>query len=173
MRITSTCRRLSTRKRSPDVTQPRQKGKAPSGQRLPPEDGAPRSQAELESAVEDQSPVAYGRTCSRYRCKLVFPAGMSGYSISKTTGGGKVPSECTLIVCSGVSPAALSFRDEIDSDVFAFFTDVMGANIPPLTPHTEWIIPRSARYLEVSGPLGHNRLPRSARSTEGGRVLRI
>jgi hypothetical protein len=31
------------------------------------------------------------------------------------------------------------FRDETDSEVFAFSTDVTGANIPPVTPHTEWI----------------------------------
>jgi hypothetical protein len=31
------------------------------------------------------------------------------------------------------------FRDESDGEVFAFSTGATGANIPPVTPHTEWI----------------------------------
>jgi hypothetical protein len=31
------------------------------------------------------------------------------------------------------------FRDESSADVFAFSIDVTGQNIPPVTPHTEWI----------------------------------
>jgi hypothetical protein len=31
------------------------------------------------------------------------------------------------------------FRDESNSDAFAFSTDVTGANIPPVSPQTEWI----------------------------------
>jgi hypothetical protein len=32
------------------------------------------------------------------------------------------------------------FRDECNSDAFAFSTDVTGANIPHVSPHTEWIL---------------------------------
>ena len=39
------------------------------------------------------------------------------------------------------------FRDETDSEVFAFSADVTGANIPLITPHTEWI------FLEVMDTL--------------------
>jgi len=35
------------------------------------------------------------------------------------------------------------FRDEADNESFAFSLDVSGANIPPVTPLTEWI------FLEV------------------------
>ena len=31
------------------------------------------------------------------------------------------------------------FRDESDNHIFAFSIDVTGANIPAVTPHTEWI----------------------------------
>jgi hypothetical protein len=31
------------------------------------------------------------------------------------------------------------FRDECNSDAFAFSTDVTGASIPPVSPQTEWI----------------------------------
>ena len=31
------------------------------------------------------------------------------------------------------------FRDEADNEHFAFSVDVTGANVPPVTPLTEWI----------------------------------
>ena len=31
------------------------------------------------------------------------------------------------------------FQDEADSEIFAFSIDVTGANLPLVSPHTEWI----------------------------------
>jgi hypothetical protein len=44
------------------------------------------------------------------------------------------------------------FRDESDSDVFAFSTDVMGTNIPPVTPLTEWIFLEAIESLNFPEP---------------------
>jgi hypothetical protein len=44
------------------------------------------------------------------------------------------------------------FRDESDSEVFAFSTDVSGANIPPVTPQTEWIFLEALNTLRFPGP---------------------
>jgi hypothetical protein len=44
------------------------------------------------------------------------------------------------------------FRDESDGEVFALSTDVTGANIPPVTPHTEWIFLESIDTLKFPEP---------------------
>jgi hypothetical protein len=44
------------------------------------------------------------------------------------------------------------FRDESRSDVFAFSTDVTGQNIPPITPHTEWIFAEAIDTLNFVEP---------------------
>ena len=44
------------------------------------------------------------------------------------------------------------FRDEADSDVFAFSTEVTGANIPLVTPHTEWIFLEALDTLKFPEP---------------------
>jgi hypothetical protein len=44
------------------------------------------------------------------------------------------------------------FRDECDVNVFAFSTDVTGANIPPATPLTEWIFLEAIDTLRFPEP---------------------
>ena len=44
------------------------------------------------------------------------------------------------------------FRDESDSGVFAFSTDVTGSNIPPVTRHTEWIFLEAIDKLKFPAP---------------------
>ena len=44
------------------------------------------------------------------------------------------------------------FRDECDSNVFAFSTEVTGANIPPATPLTEWIFLEAIDTLRFPEP---------------------
>ena len=44
------------------------------------------------------------------------------------------------------------FRDESDSDVFAFATDVTGTNIPPVSPLTEWIFLEAMESLNFPEP---------------------
>jgi hypothetical protein len=44
------------------------------------------------------------------------------------------------------------FRDESDGEVFALSTDVTGANIPPVTPHTEWIFLEAIDTLKFPEP---------------------
>ena len=44
------------------------------------------------------------------------------------------------------------FRDESNSDAFAFSTDVTGANIPPVSPHTEWIFLGTIETLTFAEP---------------------
>jgi hypothetical protein len=44
------------------------------------------------------------------------------------------------------------FRDESDSGAFAFSTDVTGSNIPPVTPHTEWIFLEAIDTLKFPEP---------------------
>ena len=44
------------------------------------------------------------------------------------------------------------FRDESDSDVFAFSNDVTGANIPPVRPLTEWIFLEAIDTLKFPEP---------------------
>ena len=44
------------------------------------------------------------------------------------------------------------FRDENDDEVFAFSTDVTGANIPPVTPQTEWIFLEAIDTLKFPEP---------------------
>ena len=44
------------------------------------------------------------------------------------------------------------FRDESDNDVFAFSIDVTGANIPAVTPHTEWIFLEALDTLKFPDP---------------------
>ena len=44
------------------------------------------------------------------------------------------------------------FRDESDGEVFAFSTDASGGNIPPVTPHTEWIFLEAIDTLKFPEP---------------------
>jgi hypothetical protein len=44
------------------------------------------------------------------------------------------------------------FRDESNSDAFAFSTDATGANIPPVSPHTEWIFLETIETLKFPEP---------------------
>ena len=44
------------------------------------------------------------------------------------------------------------FRDESDNDIFAFSIDATGANIPALTPHTEWIFLEALDVLKFPAP---------------------
>ena len=44
------------------------------------------------------------------------------------------------------------FRDENDSDVFAFSTDVTGTNIPLVTSLTEWIFLEAIDSLNIPEP---------------------
>jgi hypothetical protein len=44
------------------------------------------------------------------------------------------------------------FRDESDSDVFAFSTDVTGTSIPLVTPLTEWIFLEAIESLNFPEP---------------------
>jgi hypothetical protein len=44
------------------------------------------------------------------------------------------------------------FRDESDNGVFAFSIDVTGANIPAVTPHTEWIFLEALDTLKFPDP---------------------
>ena len=47
------------------------------------------------------------------------------------------------------------FRDESRADVFAFSIDVTGQNIPPVTPHTEWIFMEAMDAAPVPGCVGY------------------
>ena len=44
------------------------------------------------------------------------------------------------------------FRDESDNHIFAFSVDVTGANIPAVTPHTEWIFLEALDTLKFPDP---------------------
>jgi hypothetical protein len=44
------------------------------------------------------------------------------------------------------------FRDESDSGAFAFSTNMTGSNIPPVTPHTEWIFLEAIDTLTFPEP---------------------
>jgi hypothetical protein len=44
------------------------------------------------------------------------------------------------------------FRDESDNGSFALLTDVTGSNIPPVTPHTEWIFLEAVDTLKFPEP---------------------
>ena len=44
------------------------------------------------------------------------------------------------------------FRDESDNDIFTFSIDVTGANIPAVTPHTEWIFLEAINTLKFVEP---------------------
>ena len=44
------------------------------------------------------------------------------------------------------------FRDESESENFAFSVDMTGANIPPITPHTEWILLEAINTLKFAEP---------------------
>lgn len=44
------------------------------------------------------------------------------------------------------------FRDESDNDIFAFSIAATGANIPALTPHTEWIFLEAFDTLKFPAP---------------------
>lgn len=44
------------------------------------------------------------------------------------------------------------FCDESSTDVFAFTVDVTGANIPPVTPHTEWVFMEAIDTLRFAEP---------------------
>jgi hypothetical protein len=48
--------------------------------------------------------------------------------------------------------AYLSFRDENESEHFAFSVDMTGANIPPITPLTEWIFLEAINTLKFVEP---------------------
>jgi hypothetical protein len=47
------------------------------------------------------------------------------------------------------------FRDESSADVFAFSIGVTGRNIPPVTPHTEWIFLEAMDAAPVPGCVGY------------------
>jgi len=44
------------------------------------------------------------------------------------------------------------FRDESDSGAFAFSANVTGSNIPPVTPHTDWIFLEAIDTLTFPEP---------------------
>jgi hypothetical protein len=44
------------------------------------------------------------------------------------------------------------FRDEADNENFALTVDVTGENIPPITPHTEWIFVEAIDTLNFAEP---------------------
>jgi hypothetical protein len=44
------------------------------------------------------------------------------------------------------------FQDETDSEIFAFSIDVTGANLPPVSPHTEWIFLEALDTLKFAAP---------------------
>ena len=44
------------------------------------------------------------------------------------------------------------FRDEADNENFALSVDVTGENIPPITPHTEWIFVEAIDTLKFAEP---------------------
>ena len=44
------------------------------------------------------------------------------------------------------------FRDETDNENFALSVDVTGANIPPVTPRTEWIFVEALDTLSFVEP---------------------
>ncbi len=44
------------------------------------------------------------------------------------------------------------FRDESESENFAFSVDMTGANIPPITPLTEWIFLEAINTLKFVEP---------------------
>jgi hypothetical protein len=44
------------------------------------------------------------------------------------------------------------FRDEADNEKFALSVDVTGENIPPTTPHTEWIFVEAIDTLKFVEP---------------------
>ena len=44
------------------------------------------------------------------------------------------------------------FRDESGTNTFAFSVDVTGANIPPVTPHTEWVFMEAIDTLRFPEP---------------------
>jgi hypothetical protein len=44
------------------------------------------------------------------------------------------------------------FRDETDNEIFALSVDVTGANLPPVTPLTEWIFLETIDTLRFPEP---------------------
>ena len=64
------------------------------------------------------------------------------------------------------------FRDESDNDIFAFSIDVTGANIPAVTPHTEWIFLEALDTLKFPDP-GTSPTSKRSGSSEGRWVLRL
>ena len=44
------------------------------------------------------------------------------------------------------------FRDEADNEKFALSVDVTGENIPPITPHSEWIFVEAIDTLKFAEP---------------------
>jgi hypothetical protein len=44
------------------------------------------------------------------------------------------------------------FRDESENENFAFSVDRTGENIPPITPHTEWIFLEALNTLKFVEP---------------------
>ena len=44
------------------------------------------------------------------------------------------------------------FQDETDSEIFAFSIDVTGANLPLVSPHTEWIFLEALDTLKFPAP---------------------
>ena len=44
------------------------------------------------------------------------------------------------------------FRDESSEDVFAFSDDPTGQNLPPVTPHTDWIFMEAMDTLRFPDP---------------------
>jgi hypothetical protein len=63
----------------------------------------------------------------------------------------KSPSLIQFVLRSGRMRIFL-FRDESDSNVFAFSTDVAAENIPPVTPHTKWIFVEALDTLKFPEP---------------------
>ena len=58
------------------------------------------------------------------------------------------------VVCADAEDAmrVYLFRDESDNDIFAFSIDATGANIPAVTPHTEWICLEALDTLKFPDP---------------------
>ena len=57
------------------------------------------------------------------------------------------------VLATGVDDMVIYlFRDESSTDAFAFSVDATGANIPPVTPHTEWIFLEAIDTLRFPEP---------------------
>lgn len=62
------------------------------------------------------------------------------------------------------------FRDENESENFAFSVDMTGANVPPITPYTEWIFLEAVNTLKFVEPWDIGDFRQVPRASEGGWV---